>query len=236
MRISANSAHAVADVSVMLALMASRNVKQTMAIVESGQWPTTPWSPFSFTGPQLSTSAMPASPAFPAVPTPGRTVGFLGFGRIAQATLARLVPFGVARCLFSTSPRARSDTAFESALAKQVGLPAGALQRVDADTLARESDVLFVLAPGGAETHHVIDETFLRKMKKTAVLVNPSRGTLVDSDALAKALREGWIWSAGVDVVEGEPHVTQDHPLVKEPRRVPFEIWTCDLSSNIDFL
>ena len=55
-------------------------------------------------------------------------------------------------------------------------------------------------------------------MKKTSVLVNPSRGTLVDSDALAKALREGWIWAAGLDVVEGEPNVGKDHVLVNEPR------------------
>ena len=95
---------------------------------------------------------------------------------------------------------------------------------MDVDRLARESDVLFVLAPGGAATRHVINEDFLRKMKKTSILVNPSRGTLVDSDALAKALREDWIWGAGVDVVEGEPNVRADHPLVKEPRYVfPFE-------------
>ena len=55
-------------------------------------------------------------------------------------------------------------------------------------------------------------------MKSTAVVVNPSRGTIVDSDALARALPEGWIWGAGVDIVEGEPQVTADHPLVKEPR------------------
>jgi glyoxylate/hydroxypyruvate reductase len=55
-------------------------------------------------------------------------------------------------------------------------------------------------------------------MKKHAVLVNTARGTLVDSDALAQALREEWIWGAGLDVVEGEPHVGADHPLVREPR------------------
>ncbi len=84
--------------------------------------------------------------------------------------------------------------------------------------MAKESDVVFVLAPGGPETYHIVNEEFLRKMKKTSVLVNTARGTLVDSEALAKALREGWIWGAGVDVVEGEPNVGADHPLVKEPR------------------
>jgi glyoxylate/hydroxypyruvate reductase len=52
------------------------------------------------------------------------------------------------------------------------------------------------------------------------VLVNTARGTLVDSDALAQALREEWIWGAGLDVVEGEPQVGAGHPLVKEPRSV----------------
>jgi glyoxylate/hydroxypyruvate reductase len=96
------------------------------------------------------------------------------------------------------------------------------LRRVDIDELARESDVLFVLTPGGTATRHLVNETFLKKMKKTSVLVNTSRGSVVDSDALAKALREGWIWGAGLDVVEGEPQVTADHPLVKEPRSVDF--------------
>lgn len=57
-------------------------------------------------------------------------------------------------------------------------------------------------------------------MKRTAVLVNASRGTIVDSDALAEALRAGTLWAAALDVVEGEPHIGADHVLVKEPRCV----------------
>ena len=100
------------------------------------------------------------------------------------------------------------------------------LRRVSLDELARESDILFVLAPGGEETYHIINESFLKKMRKHAVLVNTARGTLVDSDALAKALQERWIWGAGVDVVEGEPKVLKDHPLAKEPKCVQlFDSW-----------
>ena len=92
------------------------------------------------------------------------------------------------------------------------------VRRVELAELARESDAVFVLAPGGPATHHIVDEAFLKGMKKTAVLVNTARGTLVDSDALAKALHEGWLYGAGIDVVEGEPNVGLDHPLVKAPR------------------
>ena len=147
-----------------------------------------------------------------------RKIGFLGFGRIAQATLARLVSFGITHCLYFSNPSSPANPVRDAALAKQHNLQA--VSKVDIDELSRESDVLFVLAPGGSETYHVVNEELLRKMKRTSVLVNASRGTLVDSDALAKALKEGWIWGAGLDVVEGEPNVPIDHPLVKEPRSV----------------
>jgi glyoxylate/hydroxypyruvate reductase len=85
-------------------------------------------------------------------------------------------------------------------------------------TLAAHSDVLFVLAPQTPATYHIVSAEFLRLMKPSAVLVNAARGGLVDSDALAKALKEGQIFAAGLDVVEGEPNITKDHPLLQEPR------------------
>ncbi|KAG2132694.1 uncharacterized protein EDB93DRAFT_1175914 [Suillus bovinus] len=192
---------AVADLSVMLALMAGRNGGAGVDLVQRGQWANFSWAPFGLCGPQLSTTTS----------SPTRKIGFL-------ATLARLVPFGITHCLYFSNPSSLPNHARDAALAKQHKLQA--VSKVDLDELSRESDVLFVLAPGGGETYHVVNETLLRKMKKTSILVNASRGTLVDSDALAKALREGWIWGAGLDVVEGEPNVTIDHPLVKEPRCV----------------
>ena len=84
--------------------------------------------------------------------------------------------------------------------------------------LASESDLVVVLAPGGKETFHIVDEGFLRRMKKTAILINVARGSLVDTDALVKALKEGAIHGAGLDVIEGEPNVNLDHPLLHEPR------------------
>ncbi|KAJ3748084.1 hypothetical protein DFH05DRAFT_1391537 [Lentinula detonsa] len=201
---------AVADISVMLALMAGRNANETMGIVREGLWPKFIWAPFALCGPQLSTSGI----------SPSRTVGFLGFGRISHATLARLIPFGVTDCIYSSNPNSAASPKKErdEALLKQYQPQLKSLRPVDRDTLARESDVLFILAPGGPSTRHLIDEDFLRKMKKHSVLVNAGRGTVVDSDALAKALREKWIWGAGIDVVEGEPNIWKDHPLVREPR------------------
>ncbi|KAI0711407.1 D-isomer specific 2-hydroxyacid dehydrogenase [Earliella scabrosa] len=214
---------AVADVCIMLALMAGRNAKETTDIIYAAcashavsipilihnrQWPSYVWSPFSFCGPQLS--ATPTSPK--------RTAGFIGFGRIAQATLARLVPFGFQHCLYTGNAATPPNPDADAAVAAKYGVRE--VRRVTLDELARESDVVFVLAPGGAATYHIVGESFLRQMKKTAVLVNAARGTLVDSDALAKALHEGWLYGAGIDVVEGEPNVGVDHPLVKAPRCV----------------
>lgn len=172
------------------------------------QWPTTAWAPFAFCGPQLSASCV----------APSRTVGFIGFGRIAQATLARLVPFGYKECLYITRSTTSRDAASDARLAQELSLDS--VRRATLDEIAAASDVLFVLAPGGPATHHMINEAFLKKMKKTAVLVNTARGTLVDSDALSKALDAGWIYAAGLDVVEGEPNIGLDHPLVKHPRYV----------------
>ena len=172
------------------------------------QWPTINWSPFGFCGPQLSSSWV----------SPRRTAGFIGFGRIAQATLTRLLPFGYTTCLYATRADAVPDPESDAALARKLGI--ANLRRAPLEEIARESDVVFVLAPGGPATHHVVDEAFLKQMKRSAVLVNTARGTLVDSDALKKALDEKWIWGAGLDVVEGEPFVGLDHPLVKHPRCV----------------
>ncbi|KAG8744953.1 hypothetical protein FRC10_009188 [Ceratobasidium sp. 414] len=192
----------------MLALMASRNVKQSMDIVHTGK-----------------------------LSTPGTTIGFVGFGRIAQATLARLIPFNISRVLYTRSspPNPSIPAQDKEILEKYTSLKEA--RHVMTEELAKESDFIFVLAPGGAKSHHLVNREFLEWMKPNAVLVNPGRGSVVDSDALAEALRKGKLWGAGLDVVDGgmslhslvaqvlttaisEPNVPADHPLVKEPRAV----------------
>ncbi|KAJ6451130.1 hypothetical protein C8R47DRAFT_1061991 [Mycena vitilis] len=197
---------AVADSAVMLALMASRRAGQTYSFVKDNKWPTFHWTPFALCGPQLSTTSF----------APTRTAGFLGFGRIAHAVLKRLAAFGITHCIYTPRPGASPQISRDERLRAEHGLVSVA--PVDLSTLARDSDVLFVLAPGGPATRHLVDEAFLRLMRPTSVLVNNGRGAVVHSTALALALKEGWIWGAGLDVVEEEPHVGAEHPLVQEPR------------------
>jgi len=194
----------------MLTLIAGRNAAQTMSIVNKGEWPDYTWSPFLFCGPQLS----------PSMYSKKRTAGFVGFGRIARATLSRLIAFGITDCLYATNPKKSPNPAQIAAIEEEFSRSLRSIKRVNLNELARDSDVVFVLTPGGTDTRHLINEEFLRQMQKTSILVNTSRGSVVDSDALARALREGWIWGAGVDVVEGEPQITANHPLVREPKCV----------------
>lgn len=127
----------------------------------------------------------------------GKTLGIVGFGRIGRAMARRALGFSM-RVLYQDAVPA--DAATEAAL--------GAT-RVDLATLLRESDFVTLHTPLLPETHHMINARSLRTMKKTAYLVNASRGPVVDEAALVQALKEGWIAGAGLDVFEDEPKV---HP------------------------
>jgi len=133
----------------------------------------------------------------------GSTLGILGLGRIGAAVARRALGFGM-RVLY-TSRRRHEET--EAALG---------LTHVDLDTLLAESDILSIHTPLTSETYHMIGEQELRRMKPTAILVNTARGGVVDPDALYRALREGWIAYAGLDVTEPEP-IPVDHPLLSLP-------------------
>ena len=85
-------------------------------------------------------------------------------------------------------------------------------ERVDLDTLLEKSDVLSLHCPLTDRTRHLIDDSALRKMKSSAVLVNVARGAVVDNRALYEALKSGGIKAAGLDVLEQEP-ISSDNPL-----------------------
>jgi Lactate dehydrogenase and related dehydrogenases len=85
---------------------------------------------------------------------------------------------------------------------------------VDLETLFRESDILTIHTPLTPETQNLVNESRLRLMKRTAFIVNTARGKIIDLDALYKALKEGWIAGAGLDVYPSEP-LDPSHPITK---------------------
>src|SRR5262249_56504683 len=116
----------------------------------------------------------------------GKTLGIVGFGRIGRAMARRALGFNM-RVLYQDAVAA--DPATEKELRAT---------RVDTGTLLRESDFVTLHTPLLPETQHLINAQSLRTMKKTAYLVNASRGPVVDEAALAQALKEGRIAGAGI--------------------------------------
>jgi lactate dehydrogenase-like 2-hydroxyacid dehydrogenase len=120
----------------------------------------------------------------------GRRIGIFGLGRIGQAIARRAEPFG-GEILYTARSEKPVAWRFVSDLA----------------TLAAESDVLFLAAPGGDETRGVVDGAVLDRLGAEGVLVNIARGSLVDEDALVAALESHRIAGAGLDVFADEPDV-----------------------------
>lgn len=193
---------AVADLTIMLILMAQRRGGESIAKVIKGEWPQMPWHPLLMTGPQIR----------------GSTVGFLGLGRIGQATLKRLLPFGIKRVIYLTSKPGKPVREDHFGLIKDASIPIEPAQ--SADQLASESDVVIVGCALTPSTKHLVSTDFFKKMKKLAVIINIARGPIIDTDALVKALDEEQIFGAGLDVIENEPNIQADHPILKQPRCV----------------
>jgi len=128
----------------------------------------------------------------PAYRLRGRVLGILGLGRIGRAIAARAPGFGlrVIAC----------DPYVDDAVFAQYGAA-----RVDKEGLVDQSDYLVLQAPLTEETRHFIGEAELKRMKRNAIVINTARGPEVDNAALYRALKEGWIASAGLDDLEEEP-------------------------------
>jgi len=130
----------------------------------------------------------------------GKTIGFIGFGRIARATLVRLANWNVRAIFFD--PYVDRDTASHD----------GAIPAADLAALLRASDVVSILVDLTAETHGMIGAAELAMMRRDAYLVNTARGAVVDEAALATAMREGTIAGAALDAFAAEP-LAPDSPL-----------------------
>ena len=128
------------------------------------------------------------------LPVAGTTLGIIGMGRIGKALCKRARACGMDVIYYN---RRQLDLNEETRI--------GAVY-VSMDELLEQSDFVSLNAPYTAETHHIIGEEELKKMKKTSILINTSRGPLIDEKALVKALQNGDIHGAGLDMFEFGPH------------------------------
>ena len=171
---------ATADIAVLLMLMTARRAGEGERMLRAGAWKG--WHPQQLLGMHLS----------------GKTVGIIGMGRIGRAVARRChFGFGMRVVYFSRSTVEDADGT-------------GAVRLESVAAVMEASDVVSVNVPGGASTRHLIGADAIARMKRTAILVNTARGDVVDEAALVRALKDGRIAGAGLDVYEHEPAVSAE--------------------------
>ena len=122
----------------------------------------------------------------------GQTLGFIAFGHVARAVAVRARAFGLHMLAY--------DPYVEELLVSQYGV-----EPVDLTELLQRSDIVSMHAPATPDAHHMLTEHHFRQMKPEALFISTGRGPTTDEEALIKALQEGWIAGAGLDVLEQEP-------------------------------
>jgi D-3-phosphoglycerate dehydrogenase len=133
--------------------------------------------------------------------TTGKNLGIIGYGKIASAFHRKWKGFLPSKVLVY-DPLVDLDV-----------IQKNGAKSVDLDTLLSDSDYISIHAPLTPETQHLFNEITLKKMKPTSILVNTSRGAIIDTIALANAIKKGVVLAAGLDVFENEP-ISIDHPLL----------------------
>ncbi len=144
-----------------------------------------PWSPTGWLGSSLRK----------------KRLGVVGLGAIGAATASRAKSFGMEICYSGPSRKARAEEELRAT-------------RLPLEELLTSADVISLHCPLVDQTRHLIDSIALRAMKPTAALINTARGDVVDQIALERALDEGWIAGAGLDVTTPEP-LPPTHPLYR---------------------
>ncbi len=175
---------AVADLAWALLLSVARRIVEADREVRGGGW-RVGWHPTYMLGSNVY----------------GRTIGIVGMGRIGTAVARRARGFNMRILYYSRSRKPEVERELGAVF---VGL----------DELLKEADYVVLSVSLNRETYRMIGERELRLMKPSAYLINISRGAVVDTEALVKALKEGWIAGAGLDVYEEEP-LPKDHPLTR---------------------
>ncbi|WP_053958528.1 2-hydroxyacid dehydrogenase [Sulfobacillus thermosulfidooxidans] len=163
---------ATAELTMALMLLVLRRLRSAEDALRQYHW--TGWEPDGFLGFELY----------------GKTLGIVGFGRIARAVVKRALAFGMRVIIFTR--RSLKD------------LPEN-VQQVSWEQLLESSDIVSLHVPLTPQTLHLINHETLSRMRPTAILINTSRGAVVDEKALIAALRTGKLAGAGLDVFETEP-------------------------------
>jgi len=171
-----------ADIAMLLLLMSARRAAEGERLILNKKW--TGWSPTQLIGQKVT----------------GKTLGLIGFGRIAQA-LARKAHHGFGMKILFFVPSEPDPSIVKELQAERCET---------VEELLTEAHFVSLHCPGGAATKHLLNEQRLKLMRPSAHLINTARGDVIDSKALIKALKEGWIAGAGLDVFEGEPHIDPD--------------------------
>ncbi|EDV29156.1 uncharacterized protein TRIADDRAFT_19940, partial [Trichoplax adhaerens] len=130
----------------------------------------------------------------------GRTVGIVGLGKIGLAVVERLIPFGVGRIIYSGHSEKSEAAKFNGTF-------------VDFTSLLQQSDIVIICCALTPQTKSLFDQAAFSQMKKNAIMINISRGPVVNQDDLYAALTTGQIQAAGLDVTTPEP-IPTDHPLM----------------------
>ena len=177
-----------ADMTMALILAVTRRMSEGMAVMQSGEWQG--WAPTALLGGRVG----------------GRRLGILGMGRIGQAVARRARAFGM-QMHYHNRRRLHADI--------EAGLDATYWESLD--QMVARTDVISVNCPHTPSTFHLMNARRLKLMKPDAVIVNTSRGEVVDENALTRMLRAGEIAGAGLDVYE---HGTDINPRLRKLQNV----------------
>ncbi|AFK22214.1 glyoxylate reductase [Pyrococcus sp. ST04] len=174
---------ATADLAFALLLATARHLIKGDKFVRSGEWKRKgiAWHPKWFLGFDVY----------------GKTIGIIGFGRIGQAIARRARGFNMRILYYSRTRKLDAERELNA-------------EFKPLEELLRKSDFVVLAVPLTKETMYMINEDRLRIMKRSAILINVARGKVVDTKALIKALKEGWIAGAGLDVFEEEPYYDEE--------------------------
>jgi glyoxylate reductase len=177
-----------ADMTMALVLAVTRRIPEGLAVMQSGRWQG--WAPTAFMGGRVG----------------GRRLGILGMGRIGQAVARRAHAFGM-QIHYHNRKRLRPEIEgeFEATFWESL------------DQMVSRMDVISINCPHTPSTFHLMNARRLKLMKPTAVIVNTSRGEVIDENALTRMLRTGEIAGAGLDVFE---HGHEINPRLRELKNV----------------